>query len=65
MQFIKVTLAIKPDICVIVPKNKIIDVRGSKLIGSNSVITYENKGNISVIETIECVEDVYKMLNHA
>ena len=63
MQFIKVTLSIRPDITVIIPKQKVMEVRGSKVIGTECTITYEVRGNLAVIEVLEDVDSVHRMLN--
>ena len=61
MQFIKVTLSIRPDTQVIVPKQKIIEIKGSK-IENGCTITYETRGNLAIIEVTEDIDSVYRML---
>lgn len=65
MQFIKVTLSIRPDIVVLIPKQKVMEVRASKLTESNCTITYEVRGNLAIIEVLEDIDLVHRMLNHA
>jgi hypothetical protein len=63
MQFIKVTLAIRPDITVIIPKQKVLEVRGSKVSEPNCSITYEVRGNLAIVEVVEDIDTIHRMLN--
>jgi hypothetical protein len=66
--FLRVTLALRPDQSMIIPKSKIIEIRGDKDFKGNTdkncEITYETRGNIGIITVLESVEEVFRMLNH-
>jgi hypothetical protein len=65
MQFIKVTLAIRPDVQLIIPKQKILEIRGSKVGNTDCSISYEVRGQLAIVEVTEDIETINKLLRDA
>lgn len=65
MQFIKVTLSIRPDVQLIIPKQKILEIRGSKVGNTDCSITYEVRGQLAIVEVTEDIDTITTMLKNA